>query len=280
MSNGKDVLIHGYRIEAQGVKKKIIYHFSDVHLTEYDAFSDEQEKDTAVKRKQQWESIRRSFAEINGEPYINESEKSTYEHFLNMLEAANDGDALVLTGDICDYISGANLRAVNSALEQFIKPIVYVKGNHEQTDEQTDGEPVGICFSGINNPAQTFEFEDMIILGLDNSDRNITAEQNEKLKELLKKGKPILIAMHYPLMTEGNRDLIKKAGEYYQLNHDNASAEVLEFADMIKQNSDRIIAVLAGHLHFMNNSEITNGVTQYVSSQGALGNINRYEIGI
>ena len=276
MDNSKDVLLHEYKIETKRVKKKIIYHFSDVHLTEYDAFSDEQEKDTAIKRKQQWDNIRRSFAETNGEPYIKESEKSTYEHFLNMLNVANDGDALVLTGDICDYISGANLRVANAALEQFLKPIVYVKGNHEQTSEALEG----VCFSGINNPAQTLELDDVIIIGLDNSARDITAEQNEKLKALLKKDKPILIAMHYPLMTDGNQDLIKKAGEYFRLNHDNASAEVLEFEDIIKQNGEKIIAVLAGHLHFMNNSEITNGVTQYVSSQGALGNINRYEIGI
>lgn len=47
----------------------------------------------------------------------------------------------------------------------------------------------------------------------------------------------------------------------------------------IKQNSEQIVAVLAGHLHFANNTEITEGVMQYVSTQGDLGNINRYEIG-
>ena len=114
---------------------------------------------------------------------------------------------------------------------------------------------------------------------MDNSTRDITAEQNKKLKDVLKKGKPILIAMHCPLMTDGNRELLERAGEYYQLNSKNASEEVFAFVDIIKQNSEQILAVLAGHLHFKNNSEITSGVTQYVSSQGALGHINRYEIG-
>ena len=276
MNTGNEALVHNYKIETERVQKKIIYHFSDVHLAEFDEHSDNQEKDFAEKQKQWWSKLRCAFAKGNGEPYEEESQKDTYEHFLNMLNIAKNGDLLILTGDICDYISGANLRAVNSALEQFPKPFIFVKGNHEKMDEKLDMT----CFSNVNKPVQTFEFEDMIVVGIDDSTRNITSEQNQKLKRLLNKGKPILVAMHIPLKTEGNKDSIEKAGEYFMLNHNTASAEVLEFTDIIRQNSKQIIAVLAGHLHFMNNSEIAEGLTQYVSSQGALGNINRYEIGI
>ena len=276
MSMRKDVLVHDYKITNKRVKKKIIYHFSDVHLAEFDAYSDDQEKTVAIMQKQHWETARRSFAEGNGEPYIKESTKSTYEHFLNMIEVANDGDVLILTGDICDYISGANLRTINAALEHFAKPFVYVKGNHEITGEILDG----ICFSNINNPVQTVELEDMLIIGIDNSARDITAEQNQKLKEAIEIGKPILIAMHIPMVTERNKILTEKVSKYFLLNHENPSAGVLEFVDIIKQNAEKIIAILAGHLHFINNSEIAKDVTQYVASQGALGNINRYEIGV
>ncbi|MBQ1231653.1 MAG: hypothetical protein IIX73_04750, partial [Clostridia bacterium] len=82
------------------------------------------------------------------------------------------------------------------------------------------------------------------------------------------------------IMTDGNRALLEECGEYFRLNHKDATPEVFEFIDIIKQNREQIVAVLAGHLHFRNNTEIAKGVTQYVSSQGALGNINRYEIGV
>jgi hypothetical protein len=36
---------------------------------------------------------------------------------------------------------------------------------------------------------------------------------------------------------------------------------------------------VAGHLHFLNTCELAPGFTQYVSSQGLLGNLNRYVIG-
>jgi hypothetical protein len=39
------------------------------------------------------------------------------------------------------------------------------------------------------------------------------------------------------------------------------------------------VAVVAGHLHFLNTCQLAPEITQYVSSQGLLGNLNRYVIG-
>ena len=80
-------------------------------------------------------------------------------------------------------------------------------------------------------------------------------------------------------MTEENAPLLKESGEYFQLNYDGASETTLEFIDILKQHSEQIIAVFAGHLHYPNVSEIAPGLTQYVSTQGILVNLNRFEIG-
>ena len=117
------------------------------------------------------------------------------------------------------------------------------------------------------------------MVGIDNADRSITALQNARLRELLSTGKPMILAMHVPIMTEGNRNLLADCGEYFQLNHTGADRETLEFVNILRENAGQILAVLAGHLHFGNVSEIAPGLKQYVSSQGILGNVNRYEIG-
>ena len=270
------VLLHEYKIPAKGIKKKTIYHFSDVHLTEYDVQSDENEKAKAIKETLYWENIRCEFAEKYNESYIKARETSTHTHLENILSAAQNGDALIITGDLCDYINGANLRTVQCKLSYFPKPFMYVLGNHENKCEI----PEDLCYSKIKNPVQMLDLEDLIVLGFDNSERTITAEQNLLLKQALNRGKPLLIAMHVPIMTDGNRALLEECGEYFRLNHKDAAPEVFEFIDIIKQNREQIVAVLAGHLHFRNNTEIAKGVTQYVSSQGALGNVNRYEIGV
>ena len=85
--------------------------------------------------------------------------------------------------------------------------------------------------------------------------------------------------MHVPIMTNDNKELLTECGEYFQLNYDGADKNNFKFIEMIKNNAEKIIAVFAGHLHFKNTSQITSGVTQYVSSQGITGNLNRYEIG-
>ena len=268
--------VHHYRIPVEGIQKKVIYHFSDVHLAEYYSLSSEEEKCKAINVTRYWEALRYDFANNHNEAYTAMQQQSAYSHFLNLLAVAQDGDALVLAGDICDYINSANLRILDTELGKFPVPFLSVLGNHEKCEEI----PKNHILSQSTAPTQILDLSEFVIFGIDNSLRQVTAEQNEQLKDVLLQGKPLIIAMHVPIMTEDNKEQLLECGEYFQLNHANAPEEVHDFIEIIQQNASRIIAVFAGHLHFANNTEITAGVTQYVSSQGVLGNINRYEIGI
>jgi len=269
------ILIHSYKIPVKGVKKKIIYHFSDTHITEYDALSDENERLCAIEDTREWEGLRLGFARDHGASWDERQLVSAGEHLRNLLSAAGDGDAVVLAGDICDNMSGANLRFLNSAFGELSVPFMAVCGNHERAEEFPDG----MHFSGMKKPVQVADLGDVILFGIDNARRQISAEQNRALLDTLALGKPVIVVMHVPVRTEGNAEKFEKCGEYFQLNHSKASAEVREFIDIIKENSGKIAAVLAGHLHFADNSEIAPGVMQYVSDQGILGNLNRYVIG-
>ena len=269
------MLIHNYILPVNGIKKKIIYHFSDVHLTEYDSLSDEAETVKAKESTASWAKGRLGFAKSNNESTAEELQLSTSEHFSNLISLAESGDAFVMTGDICDYINGANMRKIDADLKNAKVPFLAVCGNHDKAIDIPDGH----VYSALKNPVQTLDLGDMLIVGFDDSDRQMTPYQIDRLNELLAQPKPMIIAMHIPVMTEGNKEKLINCGEYFRLNHDFASAETLEFIEILKQNADKIVAVLAGHLHFFNNTEIAPGLTQYVSSQGLLGNINRYEIG-
>ena len=270
------MLVHNYNVNVKGIAKKVIYHFSDIHLSEYDSFSDEQEKLFAIERTNIWEERRVAKAKHYKEPCSEEQLQSSYQHFVNLLAEAEKGDALILTGDICDYISGANIRAVNNCFSKLTIPYMYVCGNHEKPELIPDGNVV----SQIKNPVQILDLGDVVIFGVDNSRRQVTAEQTEQLKRAFLLGKPLIVAMHVPIMTDGNQEEFEKRGAYVQFNGKDAGKETLEFVDLIKENANSIIAVLAGHLHYIDNTQVVPGVMQYVSSQGILGNINRYEIGI
>lgn len=270
------ILIHDYKIPVPGIRKKVIWHFSDIHLSEYDALSTPEEVLRAKESAEGWEETRRYFAVKNGEPWEPEQRIPAAEHLKALLELAKTGDALLVAGDMSEYISPANMRHLDEAFGSFPTPWLAVCGNHDPADQI----PEGHVYSRVKQEAQILELEDMVILGLDDSQRAVNAGQLETLKRLLRGEKPLLILMHVPFSTPENRAILEECGEYFRLDHPQAGPEAEVFRELIRENAHKIVAVMAGHLHFGNVSELVPGVTQYVSSQGILGNINRYEIGV
>ena len=228
--NNNGMLIHNYTIPVNGIKKKIIYHFSDVHLTEYDDLSDEEETLKAKVSTGSWEKGRIMFAKNNDESYADDLQLSTGEHFSNLVSLAESGDALVMTGDICDYINGANMRKIDADLKNAKVPFLAVCGNHDKAEDIPDG----YIYSSIKDPVQILDLGDMLLVGFDDSERRITSYQIDRLKEILSQSKPMIIAMHIPVMTEGNKEKLINCGEYIRLNHDFASAETFEFIEILK----------------------------------------------
>ena len=275
MTMADSILIHSYRIPVEGIRKKVIWHFSDIHLSEYDALSIPEEILRAKEVSKGWEETRRYFALENGEAWEPEQSIPAREHLDALLELSKTGDALIVAGDMSDYISPANMRCLEEAFQDFPIPWVAVCGNHDPAEQI----PEGFLYSRVKEEVQLLELEDMVILALDDSRRQIAPRQVDALRQLLAGDKPIVIAMHVPFSTPENREKLEQCGEYFRLDHPQAGPEVEVFRQLIRENRDKIVALMAGHLHFGNVSQLVPGVTQYVSSQGILGNINRYEIG-
>lgn len=270
-----NILLHEYRIPVEGIKRKTIYHFSDTHLAEYDELATETEIAGAKKTTEAWERVRKIFAETHGEPIGEVQMLPAKEHFENLMNASKDGDALIIAGDMFDYVSHPNMRVAEKAFKDYPCPIIALCGNHENPDNIPDG----LLVSAMKSPIQTLEFEDLIILGLDDSKREISEEQYSALETAYGSGKKVLLAMHIPIMAEENMEALKKAGVYFQLNYDGCPERNLKFIELINANADKTVAVLCGHLHFTNNTYIANGLMQYVSTQGVTGNLNKYIIG-
>lgn len=266
------VIVYEYRLFAKGVKRKVIYQFSDVHLTEYDELSSKEEKEFAVYQSPRWENMRRYYANAHKEPYDIYQQLPPLKHLENLISISNNGDAVIMAGDILDVVSGANIRAFNNAVKNLKKPFVYVCGNHEPSAE------VPSDFA-CKNDTQKIEFDDLIILAFNNEERVITKKQINFLKENLALKKKTIIAMHVPILCDSNREKVESLGEYFRLNNDNSTAETLEFIDIINKNKELIVMVGAGHLHFNYQSNLDSGIPQIISSQGITGSINKYIIG-
>ena len=272
MSN---IILHEYRIPVPGMRRRIIYQFSDVHLCLADQLSTPADCATAAERTQFWLSGRLSFAKHHQEPHDESAPIAAITYFEDMMQAAaKDGDALVITGDLFDQISPADIRWYEKRFASLPFPHLFVGGNHEPLTSIPDQGAI----ARIKSPLQLLDLGDMLIAGFHNADRIITQKQLDALRVLIAQPKPVVIAMHIPIQIAGN---VQHANcdDYFRLNHAQAPQENWEFIDLLRQNAGKIVAVLTGHLHFLNTCELAPGLTQYVCSQGLLGNLNRYVIG-
>ena len=269
-----ELIIKEYKIKTENISPKTIYHFSDCHLTLWDEFSDEAEIEKAKKQTEEWQNIRKYFADAHKEPYDKAQQNDAKTHFQNLLKASENGNALIIAGDTFNYLNKANIRAFENCISKFNTPYMILCGNHDTPKDMPDD---GVL-STAKSPFQIIRFNDMTIIGFDNSERIITKEQIDGLESVLKEEKPIIISMHIPIKTKDNCEKLEKCGEYFYINYDGCPKENIEFVEIIKSNAKNIICVLAGHLHFSDNSEITDGLMQYVSSQGITGNLNKYII--
>lgn len=268
-------MITEYKLVCEGIEKKVIYHFSDTHLTETDALSSAEEKEKAEKMTEAWERVRAEFARMGSEPYGEYEKQPPAVHFKKLLDIAKDGDALVIAGDMLDFMCGANIRFAEEQLSRFEKPFVSVCGNHESRKAFPASGPL----AGMGRDLQVLRLGDMKIIGVDNSQRVVSKDLNESLENELSDGVKALIVIHVPVMCAGNEQKLKKSGVYFQFNYDSCPEENLEFIDIIEKHAENVIAVLAGHLHYSNYALLPGNVPQFVSSQGIVGDINKYVIG-
>lgn len=263
--------LHEYIIPCPGVERKILYHFSDLHLAVADPAADPEEQAEATKAIRAFDDCRRWFADHCKEPF--DESLTAADYFEMLLRQCTDGDAVLCAGDLVEHFGDATLTYVERAVAEL--PFMTVCGNHDTPDKFPAGRPLSAAAAGV----QEMDLGDLKILGFDDSARVITPEQLAALQAALAEDVPLVILMHIPFAVAENAALLRGCGEYFMLNYDGCPEENLEFVELIETHPHRIAAVLAGHLHFNHVCPVTAGLTQYVSSQGMTGQINRYIIG-
>lgn len=265
------IQLHEYTIPFAGVKPTVIYHFSDLHLAVADPAADPEEQRQAAEAAKSFDDCRRWFAEHCKEPF--DDGLSTAAYFERLVAVCGDGDAVLCAGDLVEHFGTATMAYAERMTAHL--PFMTVCGNHDTAEKIPDGYAI----SAAKAEVQVMELESLRVLGFDDSQRVITPTQLDALKEALAGDKPLVILLHIPFAVAENEAMLRGCGEYFMLNYDGCPEENVEFVERIKNNPHRIAAVLAGHLHFNHVCPVAEGLSQYVSSQGMTGHINRYVIG-
>ena len=198
-------------------------------------------------------------------------------------------DALFVTGDCVDYVGENN---ANYLKEQFAKintDVLYVLGNHESVNYREKVEnpkiyyPLYECITDGNPSFWVKDYGDLLIVGIDNSDKKITKEQIAMLKEEIKRNIPIILLMHIPVSTATIKEPIEnKWGEgamsYFALDGDNPIDTTVEFCELLKEKDNNIAAIFTGHIHTPYKGEFANGKMLYAAGTVFDGYVRKIEV--
>ncbi len=255
-------------VKVKGLEKSVrILHVTDVHLCLSDGSERQDREELNVKR---------------AELFTKDGVKSD-ERFPLYFELASEAncDAVIMTGDVADEPFPKNIRVIEDAVKASPVPALFCVGNHDwcffdgyrTADAARDYLPLYKKLCGGDVDHNITEIGGLAVLTLHNGNDTFTVPQCDVLDELTKKEKPVVICFHVPIRQEGLSPLAAAFwGADNCLGEGGAAntPETARFINLIKERSDKIAAVICGHLHFSHEEPLFNTV-QIVTGLAAFG---------
>ena len=255
-------------IRAKGVKGSYRFlHISDAHVAV--AFENDTDDDKALAEIQ---SKRWSLGEL--------SSTEAFEEMLKYVRHIHP-DALLIAGDAVDYFGEANASLMKerlNALKNDGISFLYSYGNHEGASYR-EAIPDYRAYYYLYNDTmgedpsfQVMDLGDLIIVSLEDSTRDITKSQLERMKSIIAEAKEreisIILLMHIPICAEELAPRVLKIwGPSFMIGSlAEDSPTVHEFCNLVKAEDSPIAAVLAGHIHYSQKGFVSPGRMQYVSA--------------
>lgn len=233
----------------------------------------------------------KGYVEDRYKSFVNKNGRTSEEIYVKLMEnlKKTDIDAILMGGDMMDYLSKANWELLKSELDKVNKPYLFATADHDVCTWWTNytEEEAALLKSEMNiNLINILEYDEFIILSIGENTSQITDSALEEIKTVFAMGKPIIIMTHVPfdsLVDEGlgeesmkvwnDRKLMWGEGCYYVPN-----ANTQALIDMIHAENTPVVAVLAGHLHFDYTCMINDNVKQYVFKPGYKGRIMLFTV--
>ena len=239
-------------------------HLSDAHVAYALPEESEENKAHAQKQTKRWQC-----ADI---PPV--------ELFQTMLAEAQEEelDAILMAGDCIDYYSPGTVAFMQKHLPASKIEVLYAFGNHEGC-RYSDG-PTFLPHEPYRDLAPVMmgtpdfwvrDFGEFLIVGLDDSTQTVSWEQVEKLKAQIARNMPIILLIHIPLRTIAiEPSVMEMWGTSFMVGTEEDPDSTKAFCNLVTE-SENVVAVLAGHLHYAHTGEFAPGRMQYVSAPSYTG---------
>ena len=213
---------------------------------------------------------------------------STEKRWKNIPKLINavDCDYVLFAGDILDFNSEATTSALKDGMDKIEKPFMYVRADHdmegywqaEPTTQATYDRQDAIC---DNSELQVADLGEVIIMGVNFSHNNISAETLEEIRKVMDAGKPVVVLTHVPIGQKESTDL----QEYSEAVRDGKrlywapgadkwpDANTVEYILMIYAEDSPVVAVLAGHLHAKWEGKVSPNAIEHIFAPCFMNNV-------
>ncbi|MCH5342389.1 MAG: metallophosphoesterase [Acetatifactor sp.] len=201
-------------------------------------------------------------------------------------------DALFFGGDMIDYAANANIACLKEGIDNLDTPYLYVRADHDYFPYYCavkDEEAIARLHAKIDGYEEIslIEFEDLCLVGINDSTRQISATALQKMKDICAKGKPVILITHVPLnslydtsLEEGSKTVWGDKALVWGENCAYTPDEITqEFMDLVCAEDSPVKEVLAGHLHFSWDGHLTENIGEHVFMPGYHGNIGIVKVG-
>lgn len=203
----------------------------------------------------------------------------------------NDFDAVIFGGDILDYCSNSNIIALNAGFRELKYPadrIMYLRSDHDYggwyggsgfTD--SDGFVLQSYVLDGDSMEKCIELDDLVIVGVNQSYREISEGTLELMEEKLQGDKPVLLATHVPFYSEVEESLadlsMEVRGRIYYWSDDSTvyvpSGRTRQFIDMVYAKEANVVQIVGAHLHAAWDGYVTEDLKEHIFAPGFQGNI-------
>ena len=272
-----ELRLHETKLPIKGLcRKYVFYHISDLHIA---VCSPERDSDAIAQAETATKRWMR-----DGIPPVDIL--NSIIDFVN----ANDCDGLLVAGDCIDYFSEDIAEYIKDTLAKCRREVFYIPGNHERLRiEQNENDSVfAPRFAPLMRGNQlnwVKDYGDFLLVGIDNSTKEISESQVAFFKEQIKRNMPIVLLVHIPFYTDDiDAPIRKNCGDsekkirYFSMGTVGTPDSGMEFAELIKSEQSNVVAVIAGHVHFAYEGSLENGAAQITSAPAFKRFVRKLEI--
>lgn len=200
----------------------------------------------------------------------------------------NEFDGVIFGGDIMDYCSNSNIALIKEGLDDLRIPYIYVRADHDYGTyyggvffTETEARALHKTIDGDELANKFWDRNDFIVLGIDNSTKDMPEYYLNMVAEVYTRGKPVIMVTHVPYESKIDGSLAELSMQvrntiYYwsdTSDHFKPNDITRRYLDLIYSEDTVVKQVLAGHLHASWDGMISQQVPQHIFAPAFSGSI-------